>query len=169
MVIRRLAEEDVASFRTLRLRAVREHPAGFAVSFEEAASEPIESIAQSLYPENQTRGDFVLGAFDETLIGMVGLHRETLTKMRHKALIWGMYVQQEAQGRGVGRALLEHAIAAARTQPDLDQLMLAVGSTNKAAQQLYQSLGFQTYGTEPRALRLGDQYLDECLMLLRLR
>ena len=34
----------------------------------------------------------------------------------------------------------------------LEQLHLAVVTTNQAAYQLYHSLGFQVYGTEPKAL-----------------
>jgi len=42
-------------------------------------------------------------------------------------------------------------------------------SVSPAAMRLYHSLGFVAYGTEPCALKLGDQYLDEDLMILRLR
>ena len=37
-----------------------------------------------------------------------------------------------------------------------------------AARHLYRLLGFEVYGLEPRALKMGDQFLDEELMVLRL-
>ncbi|MBY0377838.1 MAG: GNAT family N-acetyltransferase, partial [Gammaproteobacteria bacterium] len=50
----------------------------------------------------------------------------------------------------------------------LTQLHLTPISSNLAALQLYQKLGFEIYGTEPRALRMGDIFFDEHLMVLDL-
>ncbi len=54
-------------------------------------------------------------------------------------------------------------------QPGLEQIVLAVFSTNQVARRLYESCGFEVYGVEPRALKVDDQYLDEDLMILRLQ
>jgi hypothetical protein len=43
-----------------------------------------------------------------------------------------------------------------------------VTTTQVAAKALYCSIGFETYGVEPRALKDGAQYLDEEIMILRL-
>ena len=51
----------------------------------------------------------------------------------------------------------------------MEQLELSVVTTSLAARRLYHSLGFVVYGTEPRALKLGEQYWDEDLMVLDLR
>ena len=37
-----------------------------------------------------------------------------------------------------------------------------------AARRLYERLGFRAYGVEPGALRVGDRYLDEEFLALRL-
>jgi hypothetical protein len=37
-----------------------------------------------------------------------------------------------------------------------------------AAKTLYRSLGFETYGVEPRGLKVGDDYLDVEHMVLLL-
>jgi len=47
--------------------------------------------------------------------------------------------------------------------------VLSVVTTNEAALQLYLSLGFASYGIEHGALKLGDKYLDEDLLFLRLK
>jgi ribosomal protein S18 acetylase RimI-like enzyme len=86
--------------------------------------------------------------------------------LRHKGFIWGMYVRPEARGAGVGRALLQAAIAHATGR--VEQLKLDVVADNAAALALYRAAGFIAYGTEPRALKLGEIYLDEVLMALRL-
>ncbi len=54
----------------------------------------------------------------------------------------------------------------ARAAPGLEQIVLAVTAHNTVARSLYTSLGFQTYGLERHALKLGDRYLDEELMVL---
>lgn len=167
--IRCLDEADGEAFRALRLRALREHPDAFGSSYEETVSQPPDELARRMRPDPARPYNFVLGAFDPALAGMIGFYRESSLKMRHKGGIWGMYVAREAQGRGFGRALLERAIAEARAQEGLVQIALAVTSANEAARRLYLSCGFAVYGTEPRALKLGDRYLDEDLMVLRLR
>lgn len=161
-------------FRALRLRALQENPEAFGASYEETAAQPLVSIAQRLRPDPVAPHNVILGAFDDApdsdvLSGIVGFRREQGAKRRHKGMIWGMYVARELQGRGIGRALLERTIAAAREQPSLEQINLAVVSTNTPALRLYRSLGFASYGVEPQALKLGDhdQYVDEDLMVLQ--
>jgi hypothetical protein len=43
-----------------------------------------------------------------------------------------------------------------------------VTETQAAAIKLYHSLGFETFGREPRALKIGDRMMDEDYMILRL-
>lgn len=50
----------------------------------------------------------------------------------------------------------------------LEQLHLGVVTANPTAIGLYSLLGFQIYGTAPRALKQGEQYWDEHLMVLHL-
>jgi RimJ/RimL family protein N-acetyltransferase len=168
MHIRRLAEDDAEAFRTLRLRALRESPEAFGSSYEETVGQSTASMAQRMRPDPAAPHNFVLGAFDPGLIGMIGFYREPRAKTRHKGAIWGMFVACEARGRGIGRALLETVIVEARQIPGLEQIVLLVVAGNQAASGLYLSCGFAVYGVEPRALRVGDQYYDEELMVLRL-
>ena len=77
---------------------------------------------------------------------------------------------------------MDRAIAAARRAFDttewshdltqratcLRQLHAALVTTNHPARRLYRSLGFSTYGLEPRGLACAGQYFDQELMVLRL-
>ena len=63
------------------------------------------------------------------------------------------------------RALLERAAEI----EGVEQVSLSVTTTQIAAVQLYRSLGFQAFGCEPRALRIGDRFIDEEYLLLRLK
>jgi hypothetical protein len=44
--------------------------------------------------------------------------------------------------------------------------MLSVVTEQNAAVGLYRSLGFESYGCERRALKIGDRYVDEDNMVL---
>lgn len=163
--IRVLSESDVDSFWQLRLRALKEEPESFGVAYEESANTPIADVAKRLQSSDDS---FILGAFMPTLIGMLGFYRRHELKIRHKGTIWGMYVAPEGRGQGVGEALMLAAIARATAIPNLEQLLLTVVTKNEAARNLYLSLGFQPYGIEREALKLGDRFLDEEMMILKL-
>lgn len=162
--VRTLTVDDADEYRALRLRALREEPEAFGSSWEEESARPPEMAIARLQATNQV----AFGGFDDhgNLAGMVWLLRHDGIKSRHKADVISMYVASEVRGQGLGRMLLEAAIARARETPGLEQLLLAVVTTNAAAHKLYRSLGFEPYGREPLALKLGDRYLDEEMMVL---
>jgi ribosomal protein S18 acetylase RimI-like enzyme len=58
--------------------------------------------------------------------------------------------------------VLEHACRL----EGVEQVLLAVTTTQEAAAKLYRSLGFESYGCEPRALKIGERYLDEEYLVL---
>jgi len=163
MVVRRLAEGDLDALWTLRLQALSDNPEAFGSTYEETLARGKESMLQRLRHGDEM---FYLGAFEEALIGMVGFRREEGTKDRHKGLVFSMYVLPERRGHGAGKALMQELIAQAKQLAGLEQLHLAVVTTNRAACHLYRSLGFEVYGTTPRAMKLGEQYWDEDLMVL---
>ena len=99
---------------------------------------------------------------------MAGFYRETRVKRRHKGTVWGVYVAPEHRGQGVARRLLTALIESARTLPDLKWIVLSVTVERHPAQRLYRSLGFEAWGVEPHALRVGDDYFDEQHMALRI-
>lgn len=168
--IRELTGDDAGEFHSLRLRALKEHPDAFGSSYEAEVTVPNEATAERLRRNAESRDSLTLGAYRrQMLVGMVGLFQETREKTRHKGNIWGMYVPIEEQGKGTGRALLSRAIELARNMEGLEQLHLAVVSSNSRARDLYASFGFETYGVEPRALLVDGEYLDEEHMVLFLR
>jgi RimJ/RimL family protein N-acetyltransferase len=160
--IRPLTEADAPAWRELRLRMLRDHPDVFGSSHEEFAQQSLEEVARRMRERNSPPDNALFGAFvDGQLIGSTGLHREEGAKDRHKAMIWGVYSAPETRGRGVGRALMEAAIARARATPGVERLILAVATHNAAARSLYISLGFEPWGLERHALKLPDRYIDE--------
>jgi len=76
-------------------------------------------------------------------------------------------VAVQAQGRGVGRALVEHSLAQARGEGFLAMQFNYVVSTNAAAMALYRKLGFNIAGTLPQAFRHRERGLVDAYVLHR--
>lgn len=100
---------------------------------------------------------------------MAGFFRRRGEKIRHRGEIWGVYVSREHRAKGIGRALLEELVRQLRSQPGLEQVALGVSAGNIPARRLYEALGFEVYGCEARAVKIGDTYVDENLMVLYFR
>ncbi len=167
MNFRVLTEPDAASYWAIRLEALETEPEAFGKDPEEFRTLSVEDMAERLRQMNG--GSFCMGAFDgDVLVGIATFMRETRIKERHKAHIYGVYVKASYRGRGLGRALMQNVLDRARPE-GLDHLLLAVATTNTTAFELYRRLGFETWGTQPRALRVGDKFVDEHHMILRMR
>lgn len=165
--IRPLGTADIPALQALRLRALREHPVAFSSSPEDDRVADADFMARSLA---DTQASAVFGAFEQQdIVGMVGVVRERQAKLRHSALVWGMFVAPEARRRGLGRRLMECAIERARAWPGVVRVQLAVSTTAPEARALYESLGFRAWGVQPEAVAHAGALHDEVHMSLDLR
>lgn len=149
--IRRLGVEDASVLVALRREALETEPLAFAASVADDVALMIESVRGFLgAPDTQA----VYGAFDGLeLVGMIGLVKATKLKQRHKAMIWGMYVQPRHRRGGLGHALLNGAIEQARRW-SVEQLQLSVAEPATVARHLYKLPDF-AYGEQSRARCIG--------------
>ena len=165
MLIRALDEGDVEALWALRLRGLASDPEAFGSTYDEALAAGDERYRERLRETSDSA--FYLGAWDgDELAGTVRFTRAEGAKDRHKADVSSLYVAPQWRGQGVGCALTAALIARARRVPELEQLHLSVVTTNATAGALYRSLGFVVYGTTPHALKEGERYWDEDLMVL---
>ncbi len=145
------------AYKAFLLAGLNDHPDLFRLTVADEQDAP--------FPTSGTADSFTLMAADEAgnWLGVVSFEREgrNRQKLRHKGLLFRMYVAKAAAGQGVGRALIEAVIGRARLLPDLKQINLTVVGHNTRALHLYESIGFMRYGTEPNALKMNGIYTDE--------
>lgn len=156
--------EDAEKYRRIRLASLKNTPEAFASSYEEEKDLSIEEFQNKL----QSKSAFTYGAFEQgELVGIITLYQENLNKLLHRAHIGAMYVSPLKRGSGIGKALMEEAIKKAKSIEGVEQLYLAVVSSNESAKRMYSSLGFEVFGTEKKGLKLGgDLYFDVDFMIL---
>ncbi|OPA92851.1 GNAT family N-acetyltransferase [Pseudomonas fluorescens] len=166
MIIRTLGAGDAEAYRALMLEAYGAYPQAFTSSVAERAAMPLSWWEKRV--DNPL--DQLLGGFEGAeLAGIVGLAFEPREKARHKVTLFGMYVTEAHQHKGLGRQLVEAALAEARQHPRLKLIQLTVTAGNDAAFALYQRCGFIRYGLEPLAVRVGEDYFDKIHMWRELK
>ncbi|MBK7080479.1 MAG: GNAT family N-acetyltransferase [Betaproteobacteria bacterium] len=169
MSVRRLVPSQAAAYRALMLDAYTLHPEAYTSSAEERGALPL-SWWESRLAEDQRPAELVLGAFHAgELAGVAGLSFEAREKARHKATLFGLYVRPESRHLGLGRQLVEAALAQAGARPGVRLVQLTVTQGNDDAHRLYARHGFVDFGLEPLAVAVGGGFVAKIHMWCPLR
>ena len=168
IAIRPTREDDAVAYRELRLEALRTHPEAFGADYEESLARPIERWQQNVRDGAGTDlGITYVAEVAGGLVGMTGIYRDSGAKMRHRGIIWGVYVRADWRGAGIAEALIDACVRWAEIQ-GLRLVTLSVVTTNAAAIRCYVRCGFSVYGMDPEVIYHNGVYYDELLMVRRL-
>ena len=160
--IRPLDPSSATAYRALMLEAYALVPDAFTSTPDERAALPMSWWEKRLGAKDDSRA---FGAFvGDTLVGSIVLERGDRAKTRHKGHIVGMYVRESHRGQGLGLALMEAAMDAARAWDGLRIVTLTVSKGNDSAIALYERCGFRAFGTEPLAIAVGDRFIGKVHM-----
>jgi len=124
---------------------------------------PLDEAA-SFFDERTSHEDVLVAVLDGEVAGYVRLNRASrFHSSDHVLTVNGIAVDPARQGRGVGRALIDAAIAEARRR-HARRLTLRVFSPNERARRLYESAGFVVEGVLREEFFLDGRYVDDILM-----
>ena len=129
----------------------------------------VEQEAEYLKQRTESRYEVeLLAEVDGKTAGLASIDRAgRVDKVKHRAE-FGISIDQEYWGLGIGRALTEACIACAETA-GYTQLELGVLAENQAAAALYKKAGFIEYGRNPKGFRArSGEYHEIVLMRLEL-
>ena len=161
MYIKVITEEnDIKAYYDLLTKAITDEPQFFRVSAVDIVGE--------VFPTKDTFENFTLGAFSEEgeLLGTAGFKRDLFVKLKHKGLIFRMYVSEKAKGQGLGRKLLQACVERAMQGEGLRQIYLTVVATNQRAINLYLSAGFELFSREKGSIKMAEnEFVDEDSMI----
>ena len=158
--LRLLTTADLTAYRALLLPGLITDANSFRIAPPDEEDAP--------FPTRNQPDSFTLGAYlGEQLAGVVSFQREghDRVKLRHKGLLFRMYVAPNFRGQGIAGLLIQNLIDQVRTLGDIEQINLTVVDINPA-KHLYERFGFQAFSLEKRGIKWQGQYFDEASMVL---
>lgn len=159
---------EIAAYQALRRKMLRSAPWAFSATEDSDIALNGDGLVERLrQPFNRI---LAVPAVDgaSALAGALGIVRLPAPKYDHRARLWGVFVDEQFRGRGIGRALMSSAIDLARSWSGVDYLDLSVSVGSSAALELYRRCGFEEWGREPDTLQWEGTRYDEIFMTLRL-
>ena len=149
--------DDWPLVKDIRLRALADAPDAFGATLADSAVQPDEVWRERLSGPSPT----VLALEDGRPVAMGG---GFLLPDSDAAMIWGMWTEPAARGRGLGRRILAAVVDWARDAGRTPYLHVTEG--NATARAVYVAAGFEPTGTwEP--LREGSPLRIEEMVLTR--
>ena len=165
VTVRRARPGDAAALVALA-EAVGSEPEGWLISESRWRSAGDERRYLKTVRRHPDAAVFVAETETE-IVGRLSVSRDPHPASRHVADL-GLMVAESARRRGVGWALLEQAVAWARSA-GVHKLELHVFPHNEPAIRLYEKFGFVREGYRKEHFRRGRVYVDVILMAYEVR
>jgi ribosomal protein S18 acetylase RimI-like enzyme len=153
----RLPPERWMESRDLRLAALKEEPSAYGGSYEEEMN-----FSEDEWKRRLPNALYALS--DDKPVGTVTYIVSERAKLKHIAQIFGVYVDPDYRGRGIGRKMLETALDLISKNKDIVKIRLTVNRQRDPAVALYKSLGFLVVGELEKELRVDGVFYDELMM-----
>ncbi len=140
-------------FRKLRLRALQKEPQAFLVTYKETLSRPPEKWQNTLQKVVDGESWLVFAKVADKLVGMIGAFQSEENKKENEATIYGVYVDREMRGKGIGAKLMDGILERLKKK-NISKVSLSVNKDQISAIKLYEKFEFRVAGEEN--LILGD-------------
>ncbi|MCX6141021.1 MAG: GNAT family protein [Candidatus Kapabacteria bacterium] len=165
--IRPLEIDDFPAFLEIQREALLQAPEVFGSDYDWFEGLSILSKEQKYEKYMNFPYQYLLGAVDGSgnILGMIGYSGQEQSKLKHKGRLWGLFVLQDSRGRGLATKLVSSILETARDILEVEQIQLSVSTRNDASYGLYLRLGFVVWGTEIRAMKIENSYVDEYVMV----
>ena len=139
----------------------------FLLSYPDENSYDTEQEAQFLKDKTESPNEIeIVAIIDGKVAGTAGIEAVGKKyKLKHRAE-FGISILKEYWGLGLGKALTNACIQCAK-EAGYEQLELDVVAENKRALSLYQSLGFEEFGRNPKGFNSRTSGFQELVYMLR--
>lgn len=138
----------------------------FLLSYPDENSYDAEQEAQFLKDKTESPNEIeIVAIIDGKVAGTAGIEAVGKKyKLKHRAE-FGISILKEYWGLGLGKALANACIQCAK-EAGYEQLELDVVAENKRALSLYQSLGFEEFGRNPKGFNSRTSGFQELVYML---
>ncbi|HEU4621806.1 MAG TPA: GNAT family N-acetyltransferase [Burkholderiaceae bacterium] len=131
--------------------------------YEDEAAPPLEMLVFKFVTQRQLKVPQIGAFIGDRLVGWVEMTRYDQPSIRHNGTLVNVGVAKDYRGQGIGRRLIEEALARAWNAEFL-RVELFVIETNVNAIRLYESLGFKESGRLRHMLCRNGQFSDRVMM-----
>lgn len=140
---RRATKNDVALFREVRLKALKESPEAFGSTYEASLQRDVRSWEEQLWATTSGGDRNTQFAFDdEECIGIAALYREGAAPSGEVLMMW---VDPSYRGSSAATMLVEELLRWAKGS-EFAEVNPVVSESNARAIRFYEKLGFQDTG-----------------------
>lgn len=159
------------AYKDIRIKSIKTNPEAFASTENDVLKDPDEKWQTFLNKSLAHDGEIMLFAVDDTggdqkPVGIVGAFWDNKIKTKHVAHIFGVFVDPEYRGMGVGSMLFSQLLSELKAIPQLKKASLEVVISEIPAINLYKKHGFIEVGTEKGELYQPEKdYYDDLLVM----
>lgn len=163
IIIRRANLEDAQSVLNIQFEVILEEQ--YLITASEEFHNSVEQQKGWLQKILDNDREIMLVAeLNNEVVGWIVFQSPNRKRLAHSGS-FGMMIQKEYRGFGIGKKLINELLNWAEKNPLIEKVSLGVFSTNHRAIALYKSMGFIEEGRKINEIKINDaEYADDILM-----